>query len=304
MLKMNKKPKDKLTDSRAGSAAEKQASNQDNNLIGNPGGNSNNNPKGNLSGGPAGGENGSSSAVSLYLVFVKSEFKRWVREPLTRVMVAYPLIFGLIGRYLLPYIEENTGLVIALYADLILVMLTLIMPLIFGILMGFAILDDRDDNVLPAVKVTPLGLNKYFSFRIIMIFICTILACLFVILFSDIADLGTGRVISIAVLASLAAPMTGLFINIFASNKIEGFAIFKGFGTLIFFPIIALFFTDFKELFFAFAPGFFPAKAISSIIRGDEMMFLSYNQYIFWGWVYGIVLNLIAFRYFRKKRKI
>ncbi|MEJ6950801.1 ABC transporter permease [Natronospora cellulosivora (SeqCode)] len=239
----------------------------------------------------------------MYKTFLISELKKWAREPLTRLLVFYPLIFGLIGRYLLPYLAETTDFVLEQYADIILVALTLMMPLVFGALIGFSMLDDRDDNILSAVKVTPLGLGKFFLFRLIMIFFFATLACIFVILFSDILSLDLSRVIAISILAGLSAPATGMFINSFAKNKIEGFAVMKGFGTLIVFPIVAMFFLDFKELFFSFAPGFFPAKALSALIRGEEALFLTYNQYYIIGWIYGIVLNLLVYKLFVNKVK-
>ncbi|WP_270452512.1 ABC transporter permease [Halonatronomonas betaini] len=233
--------------------------------------------------------------------FIISELKKWAREPLTRFILFYPLLFGLIGRFLLPYIEDQTGFVIEMYADVVIAVFALMMPMIFGALIGFSILDDRDDNVLMTVKVTPLGLQRFFAFRLIMIFIFAILASIFVILFADIGGLELYEVIAISVVSALSAPLTGLFINSFASNKIEGFAIMKGFGVLIFVPLVSLFVFDFKELFFAFAPGFFPAKAVSALIRGDQFMYLSFNSYYLLGWVYGIIMNIVAYRYFSKK---
>ena len=233
--------------------------------------------------------------------FIISELKKWTREPLTSFLLFYPLLFGFIGRFILPYVEENTGFVIELYADVIIAVFALMMPMIFGALIGFSILDDRDDNVLMTIKVTPLGLQRFFSFRLIMIFIFSIFASIFVILFADIGNLALSSVIAIATVSSLSAPLTGLFINSFASNKIEGFAIMKGFGALVFIPLVSLFVFDFKELFFAFAPGFFPAKAVSSLVRGDQFMYLSFNSYYILGWIYGIIMNILAYRYFSKK---
>jgi len=238
----------------------------------------------------------------MYLTFIISEFKKWLREPLTRIIIFYPLLFGAIGRYLLPYVEENTAFLIAPYADIITASLVLMMPMIFGALIAFSILDDRDDDVLDAVAVTPLGLTKFFSFRLIMIYFCSFLACLFVILFADIVQLKLTAIVHLSALASLSAPMTGLFINAFAKNKIEGFAVMKGFGALIFFPIIALFFTDFKELFFALAPGFFPAKMLSTLIRSEKTMFLSYSTYVLAGWSYGFILNILSYKIFQKRK--
>ena len=233
--------------------------------------------------------------------FIISELKKWTREPLTSFLLFYPLLFGFIGRFILPYVEENTGFVIELYADVIIAVFALMMPMIFGALIGFSILDDRDDNVLMTIKVTPLGLQRFFSFRLIMIFIFSIFASIFVILFADIGNLALSSVIAIATVSSLSAPLTGLFINSFASNKIEGFAIMKGFGALVFIPLVSLFVFDFKELFFAFAPGFFPAKAVSSLVRGDQFMFLSFNSYYILGWVYGIIMNILVYRLFARK---
>jgi fluoroquinolone transport system permease protein len=122
--------------------------------------------------------------------------------------------------------------------------------------------------------------------------------------FSNIGNIPIKNIFAIAFLASLAAPMTGFFINALSQNKIEGFAVMKGTGIILVFPIIALFFFDKKELFFSFAPGFWPAKALSSLIRGDDMLLLSYNQYYFMGFVYVILLNLIVYKVFLNRIKI
>ncbi|MBS4538635.1 ABC transporter permease [Clostridium sp. D2Q-11] len=233
--------------------------------------------------------------------FIVSEFKKWIRDSIMKFLLFYPIILGLIGRYALPIIAENSGFSIERYADLILVILTLFTPHIYGALIGFSILDDRDDNILSSIKVTPLGINQFLSFRIAMAFVLCFLGTVFVMWFSDVGDISMINIISLAFLASLAAPMTGLLINSISSNKIEGFAVVKGSGTILAFPIIALFFIDKKEFFFSFAPGFWPAKAISSLIRGEELLQLSYSQYYLIGLVYVIILNILVYNIFVRK---
>ncbi|MTI49285.1 ABC transporter permease [Sporosalibacterium faouarense] len=236
--------------------------------------------------------------------FVLSEFKKWSRDPLMKFMLFYPIILAIIGRFLLPYIAKNSGFNIEQYADIIVVVLTLMTPIIFGALIGFSILDDRDDKILTSIKVTPLTIHQFLSFRLIMGLILSWVACAFVMWFSDIWSFSAGAIIAISLLASLASPMSGLLINALAKNKIEGFAIMKGTGAIIIFPIIALFFIDKKELLFSFAPGFWPAKAISSIIRGSDVLLLSYNQYYFIGLIYVLALNLIIYKIFLERAKI
>ena len=240
----------------------------------------------------------------MYNSFISSELKKWLRDPFMKFMVFYPLFFGIVGRFLLPRIASSSGFQVDLYADLIIVILTLMTPLVFGAIMGFSILDDRDDNILTSIKVTPLNIHQFLSVRIAMVLLLSFTACTYVMWFSDIGGLSPVNILAIAFLASLGAPATGFLINAFAQNKIEGFAVMKGAGTTLIFPIISLFFTDKREFFFSFAPGFWPAKAISSLIRGEGFLLLNYWQYYFIGLVYVIILNIAVYRFFIRKIKV
>lgn len=218
-----------------------------------------------------------------------------------RVMLFYPLLFGVIGRYLLPLIAKTSNFNITANADFIVTALTLMSPVVFGALIGFSILDDRDDHIIDSIKVTPLTFNQFMSFRLIVVWLFTFVACIFTIWFSGIGNILWKDILIISFLASLGAPMTGLLINIFAQNKIEGFAIMKLLGTIVLLPVIALFFTDAKELFFAIFPAFWPAKMISSAIWGDAKVFLNYNLYFWIGLAYVIVANILIYIKFIRK---
>lgn len=174
-------------------------------------------------------------------------------------------------------------------------------PVIFGAVVGFSILEDRDDHIIDSIKVTPLTFNQFMSFRLIVVFFFSFAACIYVIWFSAIGDLPWKDILLIAFLASLGAPMIGLLINNFSENKIEGFAIMKLLGTIVILAIFALFFTDARELFFAIFPAFWPVKMISSVIRGDEQMFLNYNLYFWIGLAYVITANVLSYRRFVRK---
>lgn len=240
----------------------------------------------------------------MYADFLTSEFKKWLRDPMMRFMLVYPLLFGVVGRFILPWAAETSDFSLEAYADVAVGALTLMMPVVFGALTGFSILDDRDDNVLTSVRVTPLGIHRFLSFRLVIVFILSVIGCVFVMWFSDIGDLPLTMMLWIGVLASLAAPMFGLLINALAKNKIEGFAVMKGLGTLLILPIAALFFFDYKELLFSFTPGFWPAKAISSFIRGEGLMYLNYDLYFFVGLAYVVILNLLTYRLFLRRSRV
>lgn len=235
--------------------------------------------------------------------FALNEIKKWYRDPLMQFMVVYPLFFAALGRFALPWIADASGFSLDPYADFIVVVLGLFTPHIFGAVAGFSILDDRDDNILTAVKVTPLSIHQFMSFKLALVFVLSLISTVFVIWFSDIGDIPFDNILAISLLASMAAPMTGLLINSLAGNKIEGFAIMKGTGVIVLFPLASLIFTDAKEFIFSFAPGFWSAKCISSIVRGPGILQLSYGQYYFIGLVYIILLNFVSYMLFIRKTR-
>ncbi|HZJ58525.1 MAG TPA: ABC transporter permease [Clostridia bacterium] len=232
--------------------------------------------------------------------FIKSEIKKWSRDPMMGFMVIYPIFFAMMGRYLLPWIGDRYGFDFIPYTDLILVIMVLIIPISYGALIGFSILEDRDDNIIINIRATPLSIHKFLSFRLVMVFFLCFSATLFTIVVSNIVDFSPKNVIAVAFLASLEAPMAGLLINSFSKNKIEGFAVMKAGGSIIIFPIVALFFSDIRELFFSFAPGFWTGKVISCLIRGN-IFYLSCNQYYIIGLGYMLLLNVLVYRLFIRR---
>jgi len=237
----------------------------------------------------------------MYTLFISGEIKKWLRDPMTRFMFFYPILFGIIGRYFLPAIAENSGFSIETSADIIIAILTLMTPVVYGAVIGFSILDDRDDHIIDSIRVTPLTINYFMLFRLAMVYFFSFAATVFVMWFAAIGDLPTKDILLIAFLASMSAPFAGLLINLFANNKIEGFAIMKLVGTIVILPIISLFFHDAKELFFATVPAFWPAKMIATVTRGESFVYLNYSIYFWVGLFYIMLLNLITYRRFSSK---
>ena len=65
----------------------------------------------------------------MYGSFVKSEIKKWSRDSMMGFMLVYPIIFGLLGRYFLPWVTDKYGFNFVPFNDLILVILVLIVPI-------------------------------------------------------------------------------------------------------------------------------------------------------------------------------
>lgn len=233
--------------------------------------------------------------------FIESEAKKWLRDSMMTFMLMYPLLFGIIGRWIVPWITDAGGFNLDPFMHIVLAALLLMAPHIFGALIGFSILDDRDDHIFTSIQVTPLSIGQFLAFRLSMALVLAFLTCIYIILFSDLLVLTLIEVVLIAVVACLSAPMVGMLINAFAKNKIEGFAMMKGIvAILMIFPVASLFFTDGKEWFFAFTPGFWPAKALSTIVIGEAAT-LSFYAYIGIGLIYALILNYLVYKLFTRK---
>jgi len=236
-----------------------------------------------------------------YLTYAAYEIKKWTRDSLTAFMLIYPLMLGAIGRYLVPVAEEKFGFGLGPYYHVILTVIALATAKVTGTLAAFSILDDRDDRVLYAVNVAPLSFFAFIGIKLLLVYVFSVAGTAFVIWFSGLADLPGGVIFAVSLIAAFAAPLFALLINCLASNKVEGFAALKSLNALIVFPVVSLFFRDAREFIFAFEPGFWPAKALSLAMIGKDIYPLSYSSYLWIGFGYVVVLNLLAYRLFCRR---
>jgi len=234
------------------------------------------------------------------LNYFSFELRKWMRDTFTAVVLFYPLLFGSVGRFLLPILEKEANLNLAPYYAVIVVSFGMMTAKILGAVVGFSILDDRDDNILYTVRVAPLSLEVFIGLKLLLIYVVSVLGTAFVMWFSNLVPISAGVLWSIAFLAGFQAPLLALLINYVASNKVEGFAAIKGLNVLVLFPIAALFFTGFKEFIFAIEPSFWPAKALFGSLSGVPQQ-LSYNSYYFIGLAYVVVAIILVYRAFAKK---
>jgi len=183
---------------------------------------------------------------------------------------------------------------------IILVAISMISAKIAGAVVGFSILDDRDDNILYTVKVAPLSMEVFIGLKLLLVYILSTIGTIFVLWFAQLGQLSWGTIIGIALVAAIQAPLLALLINYVASNKVEGFAAIKGLNVLIVFPVVALFFHDIKEFLFAVEPSFWPAKALYGALTNAPQQ-LSYNGYYLIGLAYGLTATFLAYKAFAKK---
>lgn len=245
----------------------------------------------------------------MYLNFLKVEAKNIIRDKMTIFMLIYPILLGLLGRFVLPSMLENDpagefGI------QLVIVVFALITGFMYGAVAGFSLVDDRDDNVLISLKITPMSVKKYLTFKFATIYFLAVISSVFIILFSQagfsdaINKITFLEALSVSCLSSMMAIMNAFLINSIATNKVEAFAIMKGSGFLLIAPLISLMWTDWKEFLLGIAPTFWPAKAMMTLLVPSGTMNMSFAGYMSIGWIYTLILTYLIIKLFNKKNNI
>ena len=112
-------------------------------------------------------------------------------------------------------------------------------PSIVGMIIGFLLLDERDDRMLAALMVTPMSLRSFLVCRInvpvVLGFIITVVGYLI----GGLAPVSRFDLMVVALLASFNGPITALSLAYFAENKVTGFGLIKVLNTINMVPVAA-----------------------------------------------------------------
>jgi fluoroquinolone transport system permease protein len=108
----------------------------------------------------------------------------------------------------------------------------LMTPMLAGTVVGFLLLDQRDDQTLIALQVTPLTLGGYFVYRIAVPTLLSVVVTVLMLPVTGLLRLGPFGVMATALSACLLAPLYALLLGAYAANKVQGFALAKAAGVL------------------------------------------------------------------------
>ena len=199
------------------------------------------------------------------------DLKNISRDGILLISVFTPFILGIAMRFGLPFVREvllaELSFDLSHYYSLVMSVLILITPMMMGMMSGFLILDERDENILIFYSVTPLSKSGYLLYRAVTPTVISFLMSFFVFYFIGIVEYRLELLIPVLLLCSLESPMMALFLAVFASNKVEGLALSKAFGILFLAPIAGYFIKSDWQYMAGAAPTFWVSK---SLLAGIE----------------------------------
>jgi fluoroquinolone transport system permease protein len=220
------------------------------------------------------------------------------RDSLLLWAAVWPLIMALVYRFGVPPLADalarGAGFDLTPYYGLLMGFFLMTAPALVGMIVGFLLLDERDDRTLAALLVTPLPLSTYLWYRVTAPLVAGILATLACYPIAGLAPIAVVDLLFIAGLASLTGPITALFLVSFAENKVAGFALVKIINLVNVLPIGAYFLDLPWQLVGGLVPGFWPMKMLWLATAGE-----GYHGYGLAGLVVNVVVLWLLLRRFK-----
>ena len=232
-----------------------------------------------------------------------NDFKNIIRDKLLiSLAILYPVILIMFSQILVQFIAPNLKESIPLAGNftVFFMLFVTIIPILYGFIASFLILDEKDEHLLTVLRVMPISRNTYLVYRMLFL---TFFAFLVLLIFPPLSGLLENtqfsyvEYIPIAVLFSLLTPFSAMLVSSFATNKVQAFAIFKISATIYMLPLFTFLISDNLKYIFSPAPNFWGFIALREVISSGTSDYL----HLIIGFIYTILLIIGLFYVFNKK---
>ena len=255
------------------------------------------------------------------------ELKTIIRDPLNLFMLIYPLFMFLFVGFLIPASLTRGGLSQNDAAYAITMLITFVVTIsiggfVSGALLGFSLLENKDEKTIHSIAVTPISTLGYVIFKTFYTFVLAVIGNIFLIIAikwwaSDyysftygsltfgFDNLGYGQILIFSLVSSLFVPAVGTLIASVAKNKIEGFAFMKSGGIVFMIPALVLLdaFSDWKQYLLGVAPNFWPVKALlNEALNQQGGQDLPFWLYMVIGSIIMLALAIVSIYMFNRKQ--
>lgn len=184
-------------------------------------------------------------ALAIYRSLGAIDARNVARDSMLRWMVIFTPLFGLLFRFVIPpmatALEQRFGFDLGPYYLLLVSFLPIMVTGMIGTVVGFLLLDQRDDQTMAALLVTPLSLGDYLRYRMTMLLALAVAFSSITVPLTGLIETTPLQLVVSSIVAAPLAPIYALFFGTFAGNKVQGFALAKVVGIVII-PCIAAYF--------------------------------------------------------------
>ena len=205
---------------------------------------------------------------------VVADLRNWIRDPMLAGAAIGPLALAVVIRFGTPAVAKLAAPVVALEPlyPVIVGSMVAFCPAIYGFVVGMFVLEDREQGVLAAYRVSPLSARGYLLYRGVSAYVLTLVAILPALAIIGLVRVPPPVLVGSAAVGALSGPTIALVFGTVASNTIEGIAISKLINLVILGPAVGIIAVP-EPLQFAVGvfPTYWPIKAVVSGVAGDSL---------------------------------
>ena len=196
------------------------------------------------------------------------------RDGLLRGMLVLPLAIALAARFILPLVlhrlEASLDVnLLVYYPQIMSSALLLITPVIYGGVIGFLLLDQRDTGTLLALQVTPLSLRRYLLSRLVVPMLISLVLTPLALAVAGLVQLPWSALLLPLLAAVPLAPLCALMLVAFAENKVQGLALVKGTSLALIAPLVARWVPVPWRWAFGLLPTYWPVQLYDTVVAAQ-----------------------------------
>jgi fluoroquinolone transport system permease protein len=164
-------------------------------------------------------------------------------------------------------------------------------------MVGFLLLDEKDERTLLALLVSPLPLSHFLLYRAALPTVLGMAVTLLTFPLTNLVQIGLAELLLVCFLAALTGPINALFLAAFAGNKVAGLNVLKFVNLVMLLPIVAFLVPMPVQLWAGLIPHYWGMKVFVQAAEGEAY------------WAYALVaalysLTLIALLLWQFRRSI
>jgi fluoroquinolone transport system permease protein len=221
------------------------------------------------------------------------------RDPILGGALVLPFFVALLFRLGVPplasWLDRRHGFDLATYYPLLVGGYFMVVPSVVGFISGFLLLDERDDRVLDAMRVTPVSMPSLLAYRLGVPLALGLVMTLLGYPIIGLVVLTPAPLLAAAALAAFGGPVLALFLVAFAEDKVSGFALAKLFGAVSDLPLFAWFLPMPWQLVAGLLPTYWPMKMVWQASVGAP-----WTVYALVGLVVNVLAVALLLRRFRR----
>jgi fluoroquinolone transport system permease protein len=194
-------------------------------------------------------------------------------EMLSPFFMFAPIAIFMGARLLIPWLCGQLPVLLP-YADLMVMFIGLQAATIYGFIMGSVTLDEKDEQVIPVLRMLPVKPSWFVVNRMMIAITMTFLFMLVYFSFNGTLQLNFPEILLVAFFFSLTSTLIMLPSATFARNKVEGFALFKVVNFLMVLPILSFFIPQQWQYIFWIFPNYWSFQIFKLATTGSVELYV------------------------------